>query len=174
MFLVDIAKFFKKVFLYNTSGGCLWQSYHGTVKPAGVPVLCFAPPRAFDFDQKVSWNVAQIILYYDLTKQFFPCLIWLVTRLLFQNLFWKNINCINFWWKTYTKRCTRNYVISRVKRISFPSTLRLARTFNFMVWSVKRKRRWKSRFWFCSAFVYFADLKTIFFTSCPYCSCKLF
>ena len=35
MFLVDIAKFFKKVFLYNTSGGCLWQSYHGTVNQLG-------------------------------------------------------------------------------------------------------------------------------------------
>ena len=131
MFLVDIAKFLRKVFLYNTSGGCFWQSYHGTVKPAGVPVLYFAPPCAFDFDQKISWNVAQIILYYHLTKQFFPCLIWLVTRLWFQNMFWKNINCFRFWWKTYTKRCTRNYVISRVKRLSFPCTLRLVRYFQF-------------------------------------------
>ena len=36
---VDIAKFLRIAFLYNTSGGCLWQSYHGTVKSAGVPVL---------------------------------------------------------------------------------------------------------------------------------------
>ena len=41
VFPVDIAKFLRIVFLYNTSGGCFWQSYHGTVKPAGVPVLWF-------------------------------------------------------------------------------------------------------------------------------------
>ena len=40
---------------------------------------------------------------------------WLVTRFRFQNIFWKNINCFRFWWKTYTKRCTNNYVMSRVK-----------------------------------------------------------
>ena len=28
----------------------------------------FVPPRAFDFDQKLSGNVAQIILYYHVTK----------------------------------------------------------------------------------------------------------
>ena len=35
----------------------------------------------------------------------------------FHNMFWKNVNCFQFWWKTYTKGCTSNYVISRVKRL---------------------------------------------------------
>ena len=59
----------------------------------------FAPPRAFHFDQKLSRNVAQVILYYHVTKQFLPCLNWLVTCFRFQNMFWKNINCFRFWWK---------------------------------------------------------------------------
>ena len=138
MFPVDIAKFLRKVFLYNTSGGCFWQSYHGTVKPAGLPVFFdFAPPCAFDFDQ-LSRNVAQIILYYHVTNQFHPCLIWLVTCFWFQNMFWKNINCFRFWWKTYTKRCTSYYVIWRQK-IFFPCTLRLVRCFQFqgMIWKTE-------------------------------------
>ena len=86
VFPVDIAKFLRIVFLYNTSGGCFWQSYHGTVKPAGLPVFDFAPPLAFDFDQKLSRNVAIIILYYHGTNQSLPCLIWLVMCFWFQNM----------------------------------------------------------------------------------------
>ena len=62
---------------------------------------------------------AQIILYYHVTKQFLACLNWLVTGFQFQNVFWKNISCCQFWWKTCTKRCTSNYVISHFKRLSF-------------------------------------------------------
>ena len=96
------------------------------------------PPCAFDFDQKLSRNVAQIILYYHVTKQFLPCLNWLVTCFQFQNMFWKNINCFRFWWKTYTKRCTSNYVISRVKRLSSPALCGWSGAFNFRVWFGKR------------------------------------
>ena len=35
----------------------------------------FVPPRAFDFDQKLTQNAAQVILYYHVTKQFLPGLI---------------------------------------------------------------------------------------------------
>ena len=98
----------------------------------------FAPPRAFDFDQKLSRNVAQIILYYHVTKQFLPCLNWLVTCFWFQNMFWKNINCFQFWWKSYTKRCTSNCVISRVKRLSSPALCVWSGSFNFRVWFGKR------------------------------------
>ena len=66
-----------------------------------------------------NFHVAQIILYYHVTKQFLPCLNWLVTCFWFQNMFWKNINCFRLWWKIYLKRCTSNYVISQVKRLSF-------------------------------------------------------
>ena len=36
----------------------------------GCLFLDFAPPRAFDFDQKLSRNVSQIIFYYHVTKKF--------------------------------------------------------------------------------------------------------
>ena len=71
MFPVDIAKFLSIVFLYNTSGGCFWQSYHGTVKSAGVPVLWF-----------------------------------------------RASTCFRFWSKTFTKRCSNNFLLSRDKTIS--------------------------------------------------------
>ena len=138
MFPVDIAKFLRIAFLYNTSGGCFWQSYHGTVKSAGCLFFDFPPPRTFTFDQKLSQNVAQIILYYHVTKQYLPCLNWLVTCFQFQNMFWKNINCFRFWWKTYTKRCTSNYVISRVKRLSSPALCGWSGAFSFRVWFGKR------------------------------------
>ena len=75
----------------------------------------FAPPRVFDFDEKLSRNVEQIILCHHETKQFFPCVNWLVTCFWFQNIFSKNINCYQLWWKTYTKRCISNYVTLRVR-----------------------------------------------------------
>ena len=67
------------------------------------------------------------------------CLNWLVTCFRFQNLFWKNINCFRFWWKSYTKYCTSNYVISRVKTFSSPALSGWSGAFNFRVWSGKRK-----------------------------------
>ena len=63
------------------------------------------------------WWLLLTVLYCHVTKQLFPCLKWLVTCFRFQKIFWKNISCFRFWWKTYIKRCTSNYVISRVKDI---------------------------------------------------------
>ena len=100
-------------------------------------------PCAFDFDQKLSGNVAQIIFYYHVTNQFLRCLILLVTCFWFQNIFWKNINCFPFWWKTYTKRCTSNYVISRAKRLSSPALCDWSNAFNFRVWFGKRNMAMK-------------------------------
>ena len=76
--------------------------------------------------------------YYQVTKQFLPCLRWLVTSFQFQNMFWKNVNCFRFWWKTYTKRCRNDYVISRVKTF-FPCSLWLVRCFQFqgMIWKTE-------------------------------------
>ena len=53
MFPVGIAKFLRIAFLYNTSCGCFWQSYHGTVKLAGVPVLWFRASTCFWFWSKI-------------------------------------------------------------------------------------------------------------------------
>ena len=133
----------------------------------------FAPLRAFDFDQKLSRNVVQIILYYYVTNQFLPCLIWLVTCFWFQNMFWKNINCFRFWWKTYPKCCTSSYVISRIKSFLHPH-FAVGQVLSISGYNLENGTwRWKSRFWFCSSFAYFADLKTIYFASCFCCICKL-
>ena len=35
VFPVDIAKFLRIALLYNSSGGCIWLSYHNTVKSTG-------------------------------------------------------------------------------------------------------------------------------------------
>ena len=86
-----------------------------------------------------STKVAQIILYYHVTKKFLPCLNWLVTWFRLQNMFWKRINCFRFWWKTYTKHYTSNYVISRVKILSFPALCGWSGAFNFRIWFGKRK-----------------------------------
>ena len=84
----------------------------------------FAPPRAF-FKWKI---VVQIILYYHTTKQF-------------QNIFWKNIWS---WWKTYTKRCTNNYVIWRIKRLSSLALCGCSSAFNFRIWFGKQKNAVKA------------------------------
>ena len=49
VFSVDIAKFLRIDFLCNISGGCFWQSYHGTVKSARVSVLWFRASTCFRF-----------------------------------------------------------------------------------------------------------------------------
>ena len=139
MFPVNIAKFLRIVFLWNNSGGCFWQSCRGTVKSAGCLFLDFAPPRAFDFDQKLTRNVTQIILYYDVTKQFLPCLNWSVTCFWFKNMFWKNISCFRFCWKTYTKPCTSNYLNPCVKRLFVSAFSSWSGAFNFRVWFGKWK-----------------------------------
>ena len=108
-FPVNIAIFLRIAFLYNTSGGCFWQSYQGRVKSARCLFFDFSPPHSFNFDEKHSWNVAQT-MYYPVSKQFLFCLNWLVTCFWFQNMFWKNINCLQFWKRTYTKHCTSNCV----------------------------------------------------------------
>ena len=101
------------------------------------------------------------------------CLNWLVTCFWFQNMFWKNINCFQFWWKTYIKHCTSNYVISLVKRLS-SLYFAVGQVLSISGYDLENRTwRWKSWFWFCPTFAYFADLKTIHFVSCLCCSCKL-
>ena len=70
---------------------------------------------------KLTQNVTQIILHYHVTKQFLSCLNYSIKCIRFQNMFWRNISCFRFWWKIYTKRCTNNNVIPRVKRLSSPA-----------------------------------------------------
>ena len=58
-------------------------------------------------------------------------------------MFWKNINCFQFWWKTYTKHCKSNCVISCVKRLSSPSLCSRPDAFNFRVWLGKQNMAMK-------------------------------
>ena len=106
VFPVDIAKFLRIVFLYNTSGGCFWQSYHGTVKSAGVPVLWFRASTCFRFWSKTFTKrcTNNSLLSRDKT---ISSLLELIGQVLsISEYFSKNINCVRFWWKTFTKRCT--------------------------------------------------------------------
>ena len=56
-----------------------------TVQWLGCLSFDFAPPRAFDFDWKLSQNVAQIIII----KTFFPFTLELVRCFQFQGMIWK-------------------------------------------------------------------------------------
>ena len=184
VFPVDIAKFLKIAFLYKTSDGCFWQSYHGTVKSAGFLLLWFRASTCFNFNQKLSRNVAQIILYYHVTKPFLSYLNWLVTCFRFQNLFWENLNCFRFWWKTYTKRCTSNYVTLRVIRL-FPLHFQLDQVLSISGYdlengrmSCKQKYCIKNMAVEIPILILFhlcllCWLKTIYFASCLCCSYKL-
>ena len=64
------------LYMYRSSQAPILSQY-------GMECLFFdlVPPRSFDFDQKLTQNVAQIILYYHRIKQFLPCLFWLTMML---------------------------------------------------------------------------------------------
>ena len=177
MFPADIAKFLRIAFSCNTSGGCFWQSYHGTVKSAGVPVLWIRASTCFLFWSKTfrkRWS-NNPLLSPDKTIPFLLDLIAHVLLISDQNRFWKNINCFCFWWKTYKKCCTSNYENITCQKTFFPLYFKVGLVLSISEYDLESGTwRWKSRFWFCSAFVYFADLKSIYFTSCLYCKCKLF
>ena len=115
MLPVDIAKFLRIVFLSNTSSGCFWQTYHGTVKSTGVPVLWFCASKCFKF----------------LSKTFMKC----CTN---NSSLSRDKNNFFLAWKTYTKCCTSNCVMSHVKRLSSSTLHGLPGAFNFRVWFGKQ------------------------------------
>ena len=121
----------------------------------------FGPPRAFDFDQKLSRNVDEIILYHHVTNEFLPCM-----------KFWKKINCFRFWWKPYTNRCTSNYVISRVKRLSSPALCSWSGAFNLREWFGKWDMAMKIPILILFLFYLLCWLKNL--ASCLCCICELF
>ena len=133
MFPVDIAKFLKTAFFMEHLRWLLLATYHNTIKSAGLLFLWFCASMCFHFDQKLTQNVAQIILYHCMTWQFLPFLNWFITCFQFQDIFWKNISCFWFWWKTYTKRCSNNHVILCVKRLSSPALCGWSSAFNFSI-----------------------------------------
>ena len=120
MFPVDIVKFLRTAFLEKTSVGCFWQSYHSTVKSARVFLIWFHAFTCLRTWLKSYAKRSTKVLYYHVTKQFLSCLNWFITCFRFQDILWRNISCFRFWWKIYTKRCTNNNVVPRVKRLSSP------------------------------------------------------
>ena len=149
------------------------------IKSAGVSFLWFCTSLYANIDQKLTQNVAQVTLYYDATKQFLPFLNWLTMFFRFQNMFYKNIGCFQSWWKTYTKHCTKNYVMAHVKRLSSPSLCSWSSAFNFRIWFRKQKNAVKAKILHqnCgsknSDFDFVPLLFTLLTSSCLYCSCKL-
>ena len=137
MFPKDIAKDLRIVFLYSTSGGCFWQSYHGTVKSPGVPVLWFRACTCFQFRSKTFTKrfTNNSLLSRDTT---ISSLLELTGHVLLTSEYVLEKHCFRFWWKTYTKRCTSNYVLSRFKRLSSPVLCGRSGAFNFRVWFGKR------------------------------------
>ena len=123
--------------LFSTSGCCLWQSYHSTVRSAGVSVLWFRASTCFRFWWKTCTKRCTNNSLLSREKQF---LSWLITCFRFQNMFWKNISCFRFWWETYTKSCTNICVTSSLKRLHLAFTWRLINCFQFqdMIWKTRQ------------------------------------
>ena len=137
MFPVDIAKFLRIAFLYNTSGGCFWQSYHGTLKSAGVPVLWFPASTCFHFWSKTFTKRCTNNSLLSRDKSFLLSWIDWSRAFDFRICFGKTLNAFDF--DENTKRCTSSYVISRVKRLSSPALCGCSGVFNFRVWFGKWK-----------------------------------
>ena len=136
----------------------------GLQSQLGCPFFDFAPPYAFDFDQKkLHKTLHKLFLTITWQNNFFLPWIGWSSAFNFRNMFWKtyNWNCFRFWWKTYRKRCKSNYVISSVKRLCSTALFGWSGALNYYL--EKRTWWWKYRFWFCSAFAYFGDLKAIYF-----------
>ena len=99
--------------------------------------------------RKFNWGVCSLIshlhvlliliknFYYHMTKSV-TCLNRLNTCFWFQKRFRKSIICFRFWWKTYVKLCTNNYVISHLKDV-LPALCDWSSVFNFRIWSGKQK-----------------------------------
>ena len=149
-------------------------------------VLLLTVPSQYS---KVSWGACSLILSLHVrfwSKTFMKrctnnsllsrdktisCLLELIVHLhLISEYVLENINCFWFWWNTYAKYCTSNCNIT-CQNTFFPCTLWLVRCFQFQGMILETEEcfvnknialktwQWKSWFWFCSAYVYFADLK---------------
>ena len=65
-------------------------------------------------------------------------------RAFYFRMFWNNISFFRFWWQAYTKRCTNNYLISRVKRLSSLTLCGWSGAFKFRIWFKIRKNAVKT------------------------------
>ena len=121
------------LYMYRSSQAPILSQY-------GMECLFFdlVPPRSFDFDQKLTQNVGQIILYYHMIKQFLPCLFWLTMMLsIFEYVLVKQLlsilmkNCYKTFHKWLFNITGRN--------IFFVCILRLITCFHFqnIIWKTE-------------------------------------
>ena len=124
----------ESLFLYSTSGGCVWQSYHGTVKSAGVSGLWFCTSTCFQFWSKAFKKCCTNNFLPSLGKTIFSLLELIGHMLLISEYVLENINCFRFWWKL-TQSIAQITVISRVKILSSPAFCGWSGVFNFRLCS---------------------------------------
>ena len=104
----------------------------------------FEHPCVFNFDQKLMQNVAQILLYYHVIKQFLCCLNWLIRCFRFQNVLEKHLLLLILMKNIHNVLCCKNkYVISCVKRLYLPVLCGWSSAFNLE----NRKMLRKQKYW---------------------------
>ena len=174
MFPVDIAKFLRIVLLKNTSGGCFWQSYNGTVKSAGVPVLWFRASTCFWFWSKTFTKRCSnnSLLSRDKTISSLLDLIGHVL-LIFRICFGKTI--VFDFDEKLIQSVAQELCNITCQKTFFPFTLRVVRCFRFqgMIWKTEHGGE-NPDFGFVPPLFTLLTLKRIYFASCFCCSCKLF
>ena len=143
-----------------------------------MSILLFCASTCFQFWLK---DVAQIILYYHVTKQFLPCLNWLVKCFRFQNIFRKTLIAFDF-----DEKPSQSVAQYNVSKNLLGLHFAVGQVLSSSGYDLKSGRMpCKQKYCiknmavkipililFC--FFYFAGLKTIYFVSCLCCSCKLF
>ena len=88
----------------------LQQSYHSTVKSAGVPVLWFCLSPCFRLWSITYAKCCVNSSLLHVTKKFVPCLFWSIICCQFQNMFWKNTVAFDWCmvWQTEECRVSKN------------------------------------------------------------------
>ena len=146
MFPVEIAKFLRTTFLKNTSSGCFWQSYHSTIKSAGVSVLWFRASTYLQFWPKTHTKcctnnsllsrdktISSLLKFIDHVLSIYEYFLgkhWLLSILI------KNLHKV-LHKELCTIKCQKNL---------FPCTLKLVQGFQFqgMIWKTEQCHESKS------------------------------
>ena len=143
MFLVVIARCLRIAFLYNTSSGCFWQSYHGTVKSAGVPVFWFRASACFRFWSKTFTKRCSNNSLLSRDKSISSLLDLIGHVLLVSEYVLEQHSLFAILMKNLHK-VLHKYVISRAKRLSSPALCDWSGAFSLRVWFGKRNMALKT------------------------------
>ena len=129
---VDIAKFLRIAFLCNTSGGCFWQSYHGTVKSAGVPALWFRASTCFQFWSKTFTKRCTNNFYYYVSEKTISSLLELIDHVLWISEYVSEKHWLLSILIKNLHKALQKYLCNITCQMTFfPWTLRLIRCFQF-------------------------------------------